>query len=138
MSYVQIVTKTDGHSNYSSEAYGEWSQSTNTYIEGIRVQTEKAYRDLTSSFDIEWNATYFLLYAEYGAGDSFGNSTGNFEPIWLYKDYDLAMEAKEAITDETCDIPIEDGKRYKEEWPAWKGYFETLEHVSVEPVRRVT
>lgn len=116
-------------------------------VNGIEV-VEDGWLDLPTEFEIEPGVQYYLLYAVYETGDSFGRDGGNTEWIGLYRDYDLAEEQARKIEAHangydrrgsggvdaySVKIVSDGGKEYQLHTP-WNGYFERLEDLRVESV----
>ncbi len=126
-----------------------WDQddtSTSWNLVGISTDKEKfGYKERVSvNFDIDPREHYYLLYAVYSTGNSFGNAIGyHFEAIDLYKCPKKAREALKIIEDnedcvisnqkKTLELLTEDGKVHEYTIP-WQGYFEGLDYVKVEMV----
>lgn len=111
----------------------------NIYIQGISVVDEKGYKDITVGFDVEKDRKYYLLWAKYGTGDSFGSNGGNLEPIDLFINKELAEIAMSKFKEERKEFDpvkyIREGMNQIQYSPPWDGYFEWLDYVSVTEVK---
>jgi len=61
-------------------------------IRGFRVVGEQNYYDLSVDFEVDPTRPYFLVYAIYSTGDSFGHDDGCIEFVGLYESLDVAHE----------------------------------------------
>lgn len=128
-----------------------WSRdSTNTVNEigtEFTVSNKQGYNDIAVDFPIEPNKDYYLLYVEYGTGDSFGSDGGQLELIDVYEDLGVATEQLNKIeldykiyqkntykADYNVTLTLGNGKEVKLSCP-WKGYFESLEYVQIQTIR---
>jgi len=64
----------------------------------------------------------YLIVVRYETGNSFGRSPGQWYVEGVYNDSEEAIDIAKSI---------KDNKYTKEEYPVWKGYFETLEGVEI-------
>lgn len=62
------------------------------YIESISQADENQFYDLTVEFDLDPKCEYYLLYAIYSTGDSFGHDEGRIEFVGLYENSYAANE----------------------------------------------
>lgn len=115
--------------------------STSHDITGIEVVKEHAYRDLTVNFEVTPNETYYLLYAVYNTGDSFGWDDGAITFIDLFKTHEKAEAALHVIgqghknkSDRLNRYEAEDGKMIDIYRP-WEGYFERLQYIKIDTVK---
>jgi hypothetical protein len=109
------------------------------YVNGIRV-VDDSYRDVSVPFDVDDDHNYYLLYAVYTTGDSFGSDGGNTEWIDLFRTRAAADAAKKSIEETTGSFSAsytrDDGTDIKIHIP-WDGYFETLDELTVKKVSTV-
>lgn len=120
-----------------SDSWDRGNTDTNNYIKGIIIPENERYYDLDTEFDVELGKEYYLLYAEYGTGDSFGSDGGQISFILLYKTLEKALVAQsilEVAKGYSAVIKTEDGKDLTYSIP-WNGYFESLDKIDVEFVR---
>ena len=90
-------------------------------------------RNAISEIETNHTGKVYILYVIYSTGDSFGHDENNcFEPIWVFKDRDLMLKAKEIIEqNDTNPIDLDVGKdRPLSLSASWQGYFERLEDVN--------
>lgn len=127
---------------------------------GIRqVSEEEGNAELYAKFPIGINKTYWLVYAVYSTGDSFGrDENGSLEEIEIYEDETMAWDCAREIRKHadmysafertysrpkmkkpkdfdsyTVKVIGGDGKEIEVHTP-WNGYFESLSYVEVRPV----
>lgn len=90
--YTDVVEYGDG------EPYGRRDCTAEHHnIQGIQVVGEKEYYDLSTGFDIDPTRPYYLLYAIYSTGDSFGHDDGRIEFVGLYEDLEVAHENEQRV-----------------------------------------
>ena len=116
------------------------STSTSYDIEGFEIS--KKYYDLSTDFEPEFNVDYHLLYAVYSSGDSFGHDVGyDIEFLGLYEKKETADLNLKRITDrkkedeEPTTLLTDFGMCYEFYIP-WFGYFESLDYITIETIRR--
>lgn len=128
-------------------------------VNGIElVPEEHGSADLYAKFPVKINKTYWLVYAIYSTGDSFGrDENGSLEEIEIYEDetmawdcareirkhadmysaiersYRLKMKKPKDFDSYTVKVIGGDGKEMEVHTP-WNGYFESLSYVEVIPV----
>lgn len=82
-------------------------------------------RWLVESVDIDFDAnpgqTVYVVYVRYGAGSTFGHTSGAWEIIGIYEHEDEARSVVKSIEYDTY-------SGYK----CWEGYFESLERADYE------
>lgn len=78
-----------------------------------------------------------LVIAVYSTGDSFGHDEcGSMQIVASYDSYEKAAAAANIVeTGRPYEIVLEDGSVYADTFPAWTGYFESLDYVTVESFR---
>ena len=139
---VKVIDNVYGGITEEANPNDSWSRDS-TYedhnIEGIRVVD--GYYDLEVGFEVEPGRDYWLLYGIYSTGDSFGTDDGRIEFVDLYEDRLVAEENAKRLrkhNDEgegfSCELVHESGKDFQFHVP-WKGYFERLSYLEVQPVR---
>ena len=108
-------------------------------IYGVRQVGDGEYGELSTSFDIDPNAVYYLLYAVYSTGSSFSRTEGEIEFVGLYRDPEVARDNADRCWKSrdgdsfNVKLVTEDGEEYQLHTP-WQGYFESLTDVRVETV----
>lgn len=90
--YVNHVTD----SNSGEESwYEHWD------FDVIGVHTDKKGlkypEEITVDFDVETGDRVYVLSIIYSDGDSFGNAEGKGEVVWVFKDFKIAKDAKDAL-----------------------------------------
>lgn len=152
---IKVLEEISCVSNYSEEDYGEWSEEKTTEILGIESVEDNSYFDLATNEELFCGVKYFLVYACYSAGDSFGWSTGNIEYIKIFHSLSEAKLFKEdlELLEKYCKSDFKEQKPlYLDEvsteynWNRkfkyfgesfclpWGGYFESLEDVDIKEV----
>ena len=159
---VDVITECNCYVTRERDPGDSWSRdstSTDWSIEGIELGTD-SYRSFPVSFPIEEDREYYLLYAIWTTGDSFGrDDSSQFEGIALYEDKEKAYDAEKVIRkhadlyrelnnyysrtpkpkkpndyqEYTVNINLEDGTILPVH-AGWNGYFESLDRVDVEIV----
>ena len=142
--YTDVTRQSGG------DAYDRDDTSTSHSIEGFHAAPEKAgkYFDLTVPFEPEFGKTYYLLYAVYSTGDSFGHDAGHsIEYIGFYTEDELAVakENQRKIEDHSRNnkdsysikLKTPNGGRTFDQHTPWIGYFEQLDYTSVESIQRL-
>ena len=131
------------HSEYSDEAYWDWSESySNTFK---RVSKETKYPDVVSALDISVGEQCFVVWAEWSSGDSFGRGDRNHtESLGIFVDegsakqlacflklqkFEYEQKKQSHVRVITCDD--EQLFDYTDRSLPWDGYFESLDEVYV-------
>jgi hypothetical protein len=92
---IQVVDEARLYVTEPGDPDDRWDRdntATEHYIRGIRVVGEKDYYDLQTAFDIDPKRPYFLMYAIYSTGDSFGHDEGRIEYVGLFEELEFAHE----------------------------------------------
>jgi len=121
----------------------EWEHD----IQGFIVVGEKGYWDFVMENDPK-GKTLYLVYALYKTGDSFHHEENKICLVGLYEDELDAITVMDALefdykknADSSEPIRIQLPKKGMEEVIAtstWKGYFERLNTVNVEPITEIS
>lgn len=124
------------HSEYSDEPYGDWSASYVFNVKGLSLNKPRTdYEKFNTCFDVKEGDTVYVLYMIYAEGNSFGGSSGNGEVLWVFKDLDVAKEAKKALEDQGESFSVvfynELGEKATMSNPG-AGYFESVEDIQLE------
>ena len=146
---IKIIDETYGGYSRTPNYDDKWDsgdQYTDHHIRGFRIAKKTDYRDLVASFVPKKNVPYYLLYAVYDTGVSFGRDEGKIEFFDLYDNLEAAEASSKILegftgkhkdncsaSDYSVTIFENDFKPYKTTVP-WLGYFETLVGVYVETV----
>jgi len=128
----------------SKEPYGQWSKKrSNHEVHYVTLdgETDDYFYDETMTYagEAKVGDTLYLVYALVSHGDSFGNSTGNFEPVGIYGSEKKAIEVRDKILDmnkhgdrndfgyarfvDPDGLPVSTS--------SWEGYFDSLEDVEI-------
>lgn len=128
------------YSHQGPRAYVDYSWHSEYCHKIIGVYTNKKfvkadnYEKFTVDFDAEPGDVVHVLTMEYSSGDSFGNSTGNYEVLWVFKDFKAATKTQNHVLNsgknESLKIKVESGKTIKLSNPAY-GYFEKITGVEI-------
>jgi len=83
----------------ASKQFGSWHENNDTEVSGVYLADEcDAYGDnIVVPCDVQNGDTVYVLFMIYSSGDSFGNSSGNGEVMWVFKDLTLAKQALEQV-----------------------------------------
>lgn len=122
----------------SGEAYGyRGTTSTSHSVHSFSIVDEKKYFDVITKFKPDNKSTYYILYAVYSTGDSFGRDhEKEIEYYGLYeeKDLDIAKQnlaiLKGTRDNKTFKVELKDQTAYI----PWAGYFEDLSYVALEQI----
>ena len=127
----------DGETSDDAYRYRGTSQADIT-IQGIAISGR--YSDIAVPFDVVPNQPYYLLWADYSTGDSFGSDDNQHEWIDLYQTPEAAWAAQRILQAASnkglyaikytrdCGTVIE-------LCMPWVGYFENLNNINVETVQ---
>lgn len=96
---MNIYVKTDSYctSHYrSDEEYGDWGSNSIFSIEGVYATSPDSYSAelINVPFDFVTGDVVYVLWMTYTSGDSFGQSDGNGEVLWVFKDPQVALNAQ--------------------------------------------
>jgi hypothetical protein len=128
-----------------SYKYDRGEKYTEHSIRGFRIAKKSDCCDVFVNFMPKKNVPYYLLYAIYDTGDSFGRDCGKIEFFDLYANREPAEASCKILngftsnqnhnerSDYSVTIFDDKFKPYKTTVP-WLGYFETLQNVYVETV----
>lgn len=124
----------------SDEEYGDWRENYNFGVEGVSLTSRNRYGEekLGCLVDVKAGDVVFVLYMTYDTGDTFGTAKGQGEIIWVFKDANLAMKAKDLWTKEndkrdpefSIEFEVDGGQKVKQCNPA-AGYFENVGYIDV-------
>ena len=129
-----VITTNEPDSN------DEWDRGcteTDWVVKGIS-RTDSAYpsRVIDVYYDPE-PGTYYLVFAVYSTGDSFGHDEkSSLEIFDIYKTLEEAKACKDTLekaNDFSEMIITSTGKKFKTSIP-WHGYFEHLNYIEIMPV----
>lgn len=96
---------------------------------GEKVRSWGEYIEVADG-EFEEGDTVHLVVAVYSTGDSFGNDDGAcVEMISAHKEESNAIVAEGLVTHATGPVDLPDG--YKLTYLPWKGYFESLDYVTI-------
>jgi hypothetical protein len=156
---IQVVDEYYTTATREADEDDSWDRGntdTTHYIKGMEIVTAPNQSvDLEVPFKIVPDKSYYLIYALYTTGDTFGSDTGNIEYIGLYKTYkecqvnetriyahqrgpDPTIKVKsKAKKDKYSEYSVElispSGQPYMVGCP-WNGYFNGLESIVIEGV----
>lgn len=136
---VQFDYQTSTHGAEESDEPYAWRGIT-TYdwfsVTGIEAVPAPQYRDLTVPFQVNPDQDYYLVYARYMTGDSFG-SDERHEFVDLFTTIAAAQQCVRDlghVVDYSTRYTRDDGTIIDTHIP-WHGYFERLESIEVVTVR---
>ena len=138
--YVEIIGGPGGTFEHDGEEYGEWHEHNDIIIGdvyiGYKLSNTRRYSSevFTVNYTVSPGDKVYVLVMTYSTGDSFGSSTGHKEVLWVFKDLEVAKDARKEVHDQDQDYDInfvtDGGKIIKLSNPA-AGYFEHLEDLEV-------
>lgn len=149
---LEIEDDTYGHDTSETDPENSWDRP-NTYVShsitGFRAlpEADGKYYDLVIPYEPLFDEEYFLLYAVYSTGDSFGHDEGaGCEHIGFYKksQLEIAQENQRKIEEHKTDrnsnsysiiLESPEGKEFEQQTP-WVGYFESLDLVEIVGITR--
>jgi len=151
---IEIVDHETSHNLGGQHEDDDWSRdsySTDHNIVGFKcaAESENRYYDLTVPYYPEDDTTYYVLYAVYTTGDSFGQDPGRgVEFIGFYKSdqLDIANDNMSKIESDdfsgksesfSIKLRTPDGQNTFTQSCGWKGYFESLDYVDIASVRKM-
>jgi len=149
---IRVEDDTYSTVTHPADPDDEWdrdSTSTSHSIQGFYAAPEEStrYSDLWVPYEPEFSVDYYLLYAVYSTGDSFGHDDGQgIEYIGLYteNELDVARENQKKIEEHArnkdgdfhVELKTPGGMMFQQHTP-WVGYFESLDYTDIESVRRL-
>lgn len=150
---VEIIDDTHRHNTSEidpDDSYDRPNTITDHNIVGFRaaLESDDKYYDLAVSFEPNFKTTYYVLYAVYSTGDSFGQDDHiGIEFIGFYTENELDVANRNMHTIEThtglghdykFSIMLRtpnDGRNFEQTVP-WTGYFEHLDYVNIASIER--
>lgn len=118
---------------HSEEQWGEWETIKHPSFEKISRNKELLKRWSFDSFKVSdevFNAPHlYVVWVEYGSGDTFGRSEGNYEIAAITEIPEEALAIQKSIEKGKFD---DDHPKSVCSYPSWTGYFESLTAVHVE------
>ena len=130
----EIVT---GDSYHSGEQFGDWWEDKDVSVRGLLLCKKDSYWDVIADWDVKLGEDVWLVYVQYGSGDSFGHSRGNVEYVGVWKTAEKAYKVAEQIRkndnnkEDGLKYETESGKVIDESFTSWNGYFEHIEDIIV-------
>lgn len=132
----------------SDDGWDRGDTDTSHNIVGFRAapESDNRYYDLAVPFNPKEDVTYYVLYAVYSTGDSFGSDRGSsVEYIGFYTEEELPVAQEnlrkvEASTkgNDNWSITLKtpNGHKTFEQHTPWVGYFESLDYADIASVQR--
>ncbi len=150
---IRIEDHAYGEVTRAGDVADEWDRDdthTDHNIRGFHAAPENSdmISDLWVPYEPEYGIDYYLLYVVYSTGDSFGHDSGEgIEYIGLYTkdELDVARENKRKIEAHDKDVESKyfhvslqtpSGQTFQQHTP-WVGYFESIDYIELEAVRRL-
>lgn len=134
---VQIIDETSCYSDEPSDEEDEWyrpNSYTDHEITGFKI--DSGYFDLATDFVPEYNTPYYLLFAVWSSGDSFGYDSGAYiEYFGLFENEEIAKLNEQRINDKKENLLTDFGMDIPLHIP-WDGYFDGLDYLRIEKVYR--
>jgi len=135
--YTQYCT----HDYHSGNRFGDWETRYQFSVTGVVAgYTPKINEQFALGIDVQPGEIVHVLSMEWSDGDSFGRAYGKGEVMWVFRDIELGMAARQSIEtacrhnngSHTFSFTSDDGRTIQLNNPAY-GYFEHLECVSLQP-----
>jgi len=130
------------HEYYVSEPDPEssWDNGSTAADWGILgIKFADRYSEITVDFEVLKGKTYYLVVVDYNSGDSFGSYDNCLEFVDLFETLEAAENAAEEVrTPEgySYHYTRNNGRRISVSCP-WVGYFESLNDITVHPVKLI-
>lgn len=137
---VMVVSRRSETVTRQADSDDRWDRDdtfTDWYVTGIKVVPKEDYFDVIAPFDVNKRDWYWLVYAVYSTGDSFGSDQdGCMEILDLFMDGDKAQACADSVDGSNSSVTWirEDGSEGKLAYVPWNGYFESLSYVRCEKV----
>jgi hypothetical protein len=140
---VSIVAWVDRYETSEVDPDDSWSRASTAAdynIEGIQL-TDK-YGDFIIDFDLKPGVYYYLVYADYGTGDSFGHDNNQLEYVDLFTTREKAEACQTALLSSdhverySAGYYRENGQGVSVSKP-WEGYFDHLNGIHIAEVTLV-
>lgn len=146
--YKVVINSHCEHNERSPESYGSWSSSHSNEFESVKkcdITSSVLNPDVTSVHDFSVGSIAYLVWAQWGSGDSFGHGKGSdTEAFALLRDSADAFRLKNALEQAKPNPKAKrenhfywvssDGQVVETGFLPWFGYFESLESVHIEAV----
>ena len=117
------------------ERYGDWSERYESSITDVIKDKQVSGEEFNIDQDVNLGDIVYVLYMIYSTGDSFGRSTGNIEPLWVFKDAKVAVATmRELEKNQKADSLVfktESGREIKLSNPG-AGYFECVDKIDIQ------
>jgi len=147
---IEIIDESYGETIREPQEDDNWDRgdsSTDHNITGFRAAPEETsrYYDLIVPYEPEFDTTYYVLYAVYTTGDSFGYDSGaGIEYIGFYTKDELAVAKANLHKIETnkntegfsIKLKTPDGGKTFDQHTPWVGYFESLDYADITSIER--
>ena len=141
MAQTHIRVQYDEYRHVTRDAYPDdsWDRgdtAADICIHAIEIVPERMYRDITVPFEVLRGKKYYLLWADYDTGDSFGRDENQVEFIDLFETVEDANTARDAllgVKGYNGTYIRQDGTKITVHIP-WYGYFEHLNSINITPV----
>jgi hypothetical protein len=138
MAYIQVDYNRYEYVTREGNPDDRWDRddtAADITINDIRIVTTDQYHDIAVPFEIDPDKSYFLLWADYDAGDSFGNDANQVEFIDLFETEEKAVEAQKWLEKPESVGYIRENGAGVTLYKPWTGYFENLNSINVDIVR---
>lgn len=121
--YIHFDVETESWVTSEPDSDDKWDRSStdgSVSVRSAELSTINSFDSLPAPEGVSIGDTIYLLWAQYGTGDSFGSDGGNYELLEICRTKEKAQERfsyYENVTDYS--VP-------------WNGYFEWLQHLNVD------
>lgn len=125
------------HDYHDGENYGRWERSYDYTIDRVRAVPEsktESYNEEIYAVPADTKQVY-VVYMIYSTGDSFGNSDGEGQIMWVFADRDKAWKLRDQIENSVDEYSIvfkDDFDRDVTVRNPAAGYFESMLSINVE------
>lgn len=139
-----IDVEYDSYTNTTREpndddSWDRGNTSTSHSVTGLKLVEAGGYKTAEVLFKPVKGKTYYLLYASYSTGDTFGYDDGkNFEVIGVYRRRDVAERNEKLLREMKKNrrglipLSVEGSQEKHEYYIPWDGYFERLDYLRIE------
>lgn len=131
--YVSVSEKVTRYSR-SDDDYGDWREDKDFSVTGVFL-SEISTEVVSIISEVKDGDIVHVLYIRYSTGDSFGQSTGNGEVMYIFSDINAAFEAKDALSRQEQEFSVkflDDERNVISMSNPAAGYFESLDDVIIE------
>lgn len=139
MTAIEIKYHIDQYVTRLSDPEDRWDRDDTAgdiTIQGINIVDKASYKDIDVPIEVTEGEIYYLLWADYNTGDSFGHDGNQFEAIDLFTTSKAAYLARRQLlaANKSSGIYTRDDGTNIQIYLPWEGYFESLNDLNVTEV----